>query len=376
MPVAEVRQSGLAARTRIPRRADWELPYAPLVRQGDLQTILAHYWPRRLGPRDSAHTERLFDTEPGTKVLARVHTLPRSHSRRQRPTVLAVHGLTACDRAPYMLTTVAAALRRGFDCVRLNVRNCGGTEHLCRTLYHSGLTSDLGAVVSALSPSPLFILGFSMGGNIALKLAGEWASRPPPHVRGICAISPPIRLDTCSRNIGRRRNAVYQRRFLRQLRATMRRKRAAMPDLFPPGPLPRPGSIWEFDDSITAPAFGFSDAADYYRNCSAAAYLDEVRTPALVIQSQDDPFIPFEGFDVPALRSNPWLRLASPPHGGHVAFLASGRDRFWAHTQAMRFFASLADPDRGARPAMPGAPRYTSEPGSRALSSEREVLRP
>ena len=356
MPVAEAGPSGLAARKPIPPRADWALPYVPLVRQGDLQTILAHYWPRRLNPHERLHEERLFDTEPGTKVLARVHSFPAPRLGRERPTVLAVHGLTACDRAPYMLTTVTAALRFGFDCVRLNVRNCGGTEHLCRTLYHSGLTSDLRAVVDALSPRPLFILGFSMGGNIALKLAGEWAARRPPNVRGICAISPPIRLDVCSRNIGRRRNAVYERRFLLQLRATMRRKRVAMPEFFPAGPLPRPGSIWEFDDTITAPAFGFSDAADYYHNCSAAGFLDEVRTPALVIQSQDDPFIPFEAFDVPAFRSNPWLRLAAPPQGGHVAFLASGRDRFWAHAQAMRFFASLTGPDWGAGPASPGTP--------------------
>ncbi len=341
MPAAEARQARGSAEGTIPPPETWRLPYEPLVRHGDLQTVLGRYWPRRFDEGRFPGETRLFETEPGTTVLARVNRREGGTRPEERPAVLAVHGLTACDRAPYMLTVAKEALEGGYDCFRLNVRNCGGTEHLCRTLYHSGLTTDLRSVVDALAPRPLLIVGFSMGGNIALKLAGEWGERAPAHVRGICAVSPPIRLDLCSRNIGRRRNTVYERRFLWQLRATMSRKRSVMPELFPSGPLPRPRSIWQFDERVTAPAFGFRNAAEYYRRSSAAAYLPEVAVPTLVIQGRDDPFIPFEAFDVPALSKNPWLALLAPRNGGHVAFLSTGRHRFWAEAQTIRFFRAL-----------------------------------
>ena len=275
--------------------------------------------------------------------MAKLNALPGNAPDSERPTVLALHGLTACDHAPYMISTARTALASGFDVMRLNVRNCGGTEHLCRTLYHSGLTCDLAHVVEALAPRPLFVVGYSMGGNIALKLAGEWGPAPPEHVRALCAISPPVRLDLCSRNIGRLRNFVYEKRFLLQLRAALRRKRAATPEALPTAGLPKTASIWEFDEVYTAPAFGFADAEDYYRQCSAARFLHDIRVPTLVLHARDDPFIPFEAFNLAALRENPWISFLSPPHGGHVAFVSKGQPRFWAQDQAMRFFAAIGE---------------------------------
>lgn len=331
----------MALPRRFPPREEWEVPYRPLVRHGDLQTVVARYWPQFLDTRRFPTSSRLFRTDPETRVLAQFNFQPGTRPEAERRSVLAVHGLTACDRAPYMISTASAALASGFDAVRLNVRNCGGTEHLCRTLYHSGLTSDLAKVVEALAPRPLFLVGFSMGGNIALKLAGEWGDSPPDHVRAICAVSPPLRLDLCSRNIGRSRNFVYQKRFLLQLRAALRRKKAALPDVFSELRIESPRSIWEFDEIYTAPAFGFGSAEDYYRQCSAARFLDRIRVPSLILQAQDDPFVPIEAFDVAALRTNPQIALVSPRHGGHVAFVARGRTRFWAQEQSMRFFASI-----------------------------------
>ena len=340
MPVRETgRLAAPASKALAPPGEAWQVPYRPLVRNGDIQTVLARYWPQALDESRYPTQARLFRTDPDTQVLARLNRQPHDGPESRRPTVLAVHGLTACDAAPYMLSTAQSALEAGFDTVRLNVRNCGGTEHLCRTLYHSGLTSDLASVVEQLAPRPLFLLGFSMGGNIALKLAGEWGASPPRHVRAVCAISPPVRLDLCSRNIGRPRNFVYEKRFLLQLAAALRRKHAAMPDLFPLPAAPRPSSIWEFDDVFTAPAFGFRSAQDYYRQCSAAHFLHAIRLPTLVIQAQDDPFIPFEAFDVAALAENPWISFLGPADGGHVAFLARGSSaRFWAQDQAVRYF--------------------------------------
>ncbi len=337
----------------------WRSPFRPLTRNGDLQTVLGRYWPRDLDETTHPGQQRLVATEPGTSVLVRWNEQLGSRREAERPILLSLHGLTACDRAPYMLSTARAALDGGFDSARMNMRNCGGTEHLCPTLYHSGLTSDLDAVARQLAPRPVFLTGFSMGGNVALKLAGEWGAKPPDNVLGVCAISPPVQLAMCSKNIGRPRNLVYELRFLRQLRAAVRRKRSVMPGAIPGSNPEQVRSIWEFDEAVTAPAFGFRDAADYYRNCSAAHFLHAVRIPTLVIQARDDPFVPFEAFDLPAFRSNDSLRLLSPRHGGHVAFLAKGPERFWAQREAVRFFQALARerglPSRQATKAAPYA---------------------
>lgn len=355
MPIrASDRVTAPDRRAPAPVADGWRVPYRPLVRQGDIQTVLARYWPQSLDEVRFPTEARLFRTEPHTKVLAKVSRQPGNRPEPQRPTVLAVHGLTACDRAPYMLSAARAALEAGFDVVRLNVRNCGGTEHLCRTLYHSGLTGDLASVVEQLAPRPLFLMGFSMGGNMALKLAGEWGALPPRHVRAVCAISPPVRLDLCSRNIGRPRNFVYEQRFLLQLGAALRRKHEAMPDLFPAARPRKAKSIWEFDEVFTAPAFGYGSARDYYRQCSAARFLDAIRLPSLIVHAKDDPFIPFEAFDPDSLDENPWITFLSPAHGGHVAFLARGPRRFWAQDAAVRYFGAILQQTHG-QPSPPTA---------------------
>jgi predicted alpha/beta-fold hydrolase len=296
---------------------------------------VARYWPVRLDESRWPAQTRYFDTEDGVRVLAKVQ------DQGGERTLLVVHGLTACTEARYMLSLAGLALERGWNVVRLNVRNCGGTERLCPTLYHSGLTADLRSVVEQLAPRPLYVLGFSMGGNMALKLAGEWGESPPAHVRGVCGLSVPIRLADCSRRIGERRNLIYEIRFLRQLRATLALKKALMPERFAALDGVSSRSIWEFDDCVTAPAFGFECAADYYARASSSAYLDRVRIPALLIQAEDDPFIPFSVYDDPVFEANANLTLLRSGAGGHVAFLGRGGRRFWAEEQALRYFESL-----------------------------------
>lgn len=339
----------------IPAEALWRRPFDPLFRNGHAQTIVGRYWPVRLDERRWPTRPQLFSTEPDVKVLAHWN---RHEDAGDRPTVLAVHGLTASSCAPYMRHLAQTALSAGFDVARLNVRNCGGTERLCPTLYHSGLTSDLNSVVSQLAPTPLVLVGFSMGGNMVLKLAGEWGDNPPDHVRAVCGISVPIRLGVCARRLGEPGNRIYEKRFLRELRRAVRIKRRIMsnrpntpntPNKLPPVRLASIRSIYEFDDVVTAPAFGFRDADDYYEQSSAAGFVSRVRTPALILQAQDDPFIPFDVFSDPAYESNPFVKLVAAEHGGHVAFLARGSRRFWAVDQAVSFFHALVNQPADAR---------------------------
>ena len=318
-----------SAAVPLARSLDFD-PYHPLLPQTDLNTIFGRYWPVRLEPG----TTRLFSTEPGVQVLARCHW----HNAGAAVVVL-VHGLEGSCDSTYMRWMARAALEAGFDVVRLNVRNCGGTERLAPTLYHSGLTTDLHSIVEQLANRRVFLMGFSLGGNQVLKLAGEWGGGAPAYLAGVCAISAPIDLAACARRLAEPRNRVYELRFLAQLRARLRRKARLFPGRYDVAALARVHSIIDFDHYVTAPAFGFRDAWDYYEQSSARRYLDAVRVPTLLIQAQDDPFIPFESFRVP---ENPAIHLLATERGGHAAFLSRHPPRFWAARQVVRFLEVYA----------------------------------
>lgn len=313
----------------------WAQAYAPLFSGGDAQTICARYWQGSIDEWRWPTESRLFDTVDGVKVLAKINR------GGGRGVVVIVHGLTACSEARYMLTLANSALNFGFDTIRLNVRTCGGTEHLSPTLYHSGLTDDIRSVVDQLAPKPVFLAGFSMGGNMALKLAGEWGDAAPAHVKGVGAISAPIRLDECSRRIGERRNRIYEYRFLRQLRAAVRKKQSLDPSFWPDIRLAGIDSVYAFDEAVTAKTFGFDSAAHYYEQSSAAKYLEEIRVPTVLLQSEDDPFIPFHTYELSTFHDNSAVQLITARTGGHVAFLSRNPQRFWAESQLVRFFDSL-----------------------------------
>ncbi|MEZ5361664.1 MAG: alpha/beta fold hydrolase [Bryobacterales bacterium] len=317
------------------RLPGWARPYRPWPGGGDLQTIMARYWPASADERRWPAVDVYLDTVEGVRVLA------KEQDQGGERTLLCVHGLTACTEARYMMSLAGLALERGWNVIRLNVRNCGGTEALCPTLYHSGLTEDLHSVIAQLAPRPLWVLGFSMGGHMVLKLAGEWGAAPPEHVRGVCGISVPIRLADCSRRIGERRNFIYEKRFLRQLDATLALKKRLMPQALRGIDSASATSIWDFDDRVTAPAFGFAGAADYYAKASSSGFLSDIAVPALLIQAEDDPFIPFAVYEDEVFERNSNLTLLKSKQGGHVAFLARGGHRFWAEEQAIRWFESL-----------------------------------
>ncbi len=300
-------------------------PYHTLFHNPDVNTVIGRYWPVRL----EAGEPRLFATEPGVQVLGRCHW-----QRPGAPVALLVHGLEGSSESNYVLRMARALLDAGFNVVRLNVRTCGGTEHLAPTLYHSGLTVDLRSVIEQLKDQSVFVIGFSMGGNQALKLAGEWGEAAPSHLRCVCSISAPIDLAACARRLGEPRNRVYELHFLQRLKARLRRKALLTPERFSTAALPRVRTIIDFDHHVTAPAFGFRDAWDYYEQSSARRYLDRVRVPTLLIQARDDPFVPFDCYRLP---ENSALQLLATDHGGHVGFLSRGPVRHWAAKQVMRF---------------------------------------
>ena len=245
-----------------------------------------------------------------------------------------------------MLGTASKAWRAGFNVIRMNVRNCGGTEHLTPTLYHSGLTVDAKAVLFELIEKDqlqnIFLLGFSMGANQSLKLAGELGEAAPPQLKGIAAISPPIDLELCSIAIREKQNIIYERRFLNSLRAKLHLKAKTFPDICDFDRLDRVKDLWEFDDVITGPNFGFGDARGYYAAASSQMYIPKIKVPTLIIQAQDDPFIPFTPFA--ALPENKYVAILANKYGGHVGFwqhAKTGDGHYWAEQQAVNFCASI-----------------------------------
>jgi uncharacterized protein len=302
-------------------------PFVPLFRNAHLMTAAGNFWPRKLDERRFPVERRLYRTEPGVQVLV-LEQRPSSDLRGQ---FILVHGLEGSGESGYMRSMAQAALENGFAVHRFHMRSCGGTEKLCGTLYHAGLTSDLAAVVRQVDP-PVFLVGYSLGGNVVLKLAGEMGEEARGRIAGVCGISTPLDLAACARRIGAPENRVYERRFVRRMRerlkATGRASEAELREV---------STVYGIDDRYTAPSFGFRNADHYYATQSSGGYLDRIRVPALLLQAKDDTFIPFEIFEAAGLERNPCIELVATEYGGHTGFIARGRPRFWADQAVMEW---------------------------------------
>lgn len=331
-------------------------------------TIVAALGAPSRAPLDRGEEERIQRVDEGTRVLVRVNRA----SARPGPALVLVHGLTGSSRSPYMRRTARKALAAGLHVVRLNVRNCEGTEHLSRTSYHGGLTREILVTARHLVEEegcgPIVIAGFSMGGNMVLKLAGELSGDAPAWLAGVAAVSPPIDFAAASARIDTgTRNRFYQRRFIGHLGRMVRRRQTLYPEERALGSVAETASLRAFDDRFTAPLGGFAGVDDYYRRASAARSVAGIRVPTLVIGAEDDPIVPIESVTVDALRSNPHVRLVTTELGGHLAFLAGerargavahDRDRRWAENRVLDFFLGLPRVSEGlrARLAREGSP--------------------
>jgi hypothetical protein len=339
--------------------------YRPRFSSGHTQTLYAWARPRRF-PRLPEPEVRYFDVAPDARVLAHCHWQGRSAA--DHPAILLLHGLEGSSLAHYMRGIADKAWAAGWNIVRLNQRNCCDTEHLSRGLYHSGLTHDplfvMRELIEVDGVRQIAVAGYSLGGNLALKLAGELGETPPPALKAVCAVSPTIDLAACVQALERRSNLAYEFNFVRNLKGRMRRKAEAIPDAFPLEPLGRIRTVRQFDEAYTAPHHGFRDAADYYHRASALRVIDRVRVPALIVAAGDDPFVPIGTFRDPAVAGNPAITIAATRHGGHCAFLErpeTDYDGYWAEREIVRFAAAHLD-DSPARPGTRSASGRTPVP--------------
>lgn len=319
------------------------------LRNGHLQTVAGNLLPRP-SMLPAAESE-LVEVAPAgrfqisTQVLCECHWQPLA-TRAICPTAVIVHGLEGSSRSQYVLGNAAKLWRAGCNVVRMNMRNCGGTDHLSPTLYHSGLSGDVRAVlrhfVQAHGLRSVALVGYSMGGNLVLKLAGELGEDAPAELRCVVGVSPVVDLAPSADALHETANRLYEQRFLRNLLRRFRRKTMLFPRAFNPQQAAGIGSLRQFDEQITAVYSGFLSAEDYYERAAAARVLDRIAIPALLLHACDDPFIRMLPATREKIASNPCLTLLETEHGGHCAFLAdpdqsSENDGYWAEHMALRF---------------------------------------
>lgn len=338
---------------KVPDKFPWPSQFGEFkprrwLRNGHLQTIAGNLLPRPATLPDpvaefvEVHPARPFQI--ATQILCETHWQPSSDSA-SRPTAIIVHGLEGSSRSQYVIGNAAKLWNAGCNVIRMNMRNCGGTDKLTPTLYHSGLSGDLGAVLTHFIRTrglrSVALIGYSMGGNLALKLAGELAQEAPPELRCVVGVSPVVDLAPSADALHLWANRLYERRFLRALLKRFRRKSVLFPRAFDAQRGAHIGSIRAFDQQITAFYSGFTSADDYYERAAASRVLERVAVPSLLLHACDDPFIRMLPETRAKIAGNPYLTMLETDHGGHCAFLAdpadNGDDGYWAETTALKY---------------------------------------
>ncbi len=324
------------------------------LHNGHLQTIFGNYLPRTntLPPAEA----QLVEVSPATEhqissqVLCHCHWQPED-VRGARPTAIIVHGLEGSSDSQYVVGNSNKLWQAGCNIVRMNMRNCCGTEALTPTLYHSGLSGDVAAVmrffVDRHDLQSIALIGYSMGGNLILKLAGELGKTPPPQLRSVIGVSPVIDLAPSSDALHLLQNRIYEMKFVRAMTRRFRRKAALFPRAFDPNRAVGIGSLRDFDERIIALYSGFSGAEDYYYRVAAARVIDEITVPTLILNALDDPFIRIASDTRDKILANPNITFLETSQGGHCAFLAqpdpaTGYDGYWAEHTLVRFILANA----------------------------------
>jgi len=300
--------------------------------------VASYLLPRRiiLPPAE----KRLIEVEPEISVLCHCYW---QNERANTLTIIIVHGLEGSSESLYMQGVAEKGLALGMNVVLMNQRNCGGTDYLAATLYNSSLSADVAAVARNLVEkdriSRFALAGFSMGGNLVLKLAGEWGDKPPKEFRAVATVCPSMDLAASADALHLPGNFLYEQYFLWKLRRRFRAKANLFPDKYDVSRLHGVSSLRKFDDRITAYYCGFTGADDYYARAAASNVLDRIAAPTLILQAKNDPFIRILPETRQQISANPKINFVEADDGGHCSFIApaNGYDGHWAERQVVEF---------------------------------------
>ena len=321
---------------------------------GHLQTIAGNYLSRINSLREPE--DQLVEVSPATSNQIASQVLCKCHwqaeeVRATRPTVIIVHGLEGSSNSQYVVGNSNKLWRAGCNIVRMNMRNCGSTEALSPTLYHSGLSGDVLTVmnyfVTKYGLRSISLIGYSMGGNLVLKLAGELGATAPAVLHSVIGVSPAVDLGPSADALHAPLNRLYELKFLYHLLRRFRRKAVLFPRAYDRNRATGIQSLRQFDDRITALYSGFASADDYYYRAAAARVIDRITVPTLILHALDDPFIRLTAETREKIKANPNITLIESVHGGHCAFLAepdvaNDYDGYWAEHTLLRFLLAHA----------------------------------
>lgn len=253
--------------------------------------------------------------------------------------VILSHGLEGNSSRPYMLGMAREFVSAGMDVLCWNFRGCGDEMNSKVIFYHSGATYDLDTVLNHAQKSyqDVYLLGFSLGGNLTLKFLGEKKKTYPKIKKGV-AISVPLDLAGSCDKISSGENLLYSKRFLNTLKEKVIRKSLAFPGELPVGLLRKIKTLRDFDEYFTGPLHGFEDAADYYKVNSSLQFLDQIEVPTLVLNAQNDPFLSKTCYPVKLARNLDTVHFEFPKYGGHVGFSRPSSEKsFYSERRAVEF---------------------------------------
>lgn len=330
---------------QIDRQIAWEpLEFRPrrFLRGGHVQTLAAFFHRRKfaLGTAE----RRLIEVEPGVPVLCQCYW---QSQRSAAMTIIAVHGLEGSSDSQYMLGIAEKGVAAGMNVVLMNQRTCGGTDSLAPTLYHSGRSGDVMAVAQHLMDQDgirnFALCGYSMGGNLVLKTAGEWGSAGPEQFAGVAAVCPAVDLAASADALHSPANRLYEQYFILKLKTRMRAKARCFPGKYDLSRLRGIKSLRDFDDKVTAFYCGFSGAADYYARAAAANVIDRIAVPAFILYAKNDPFIRLVPETRAKIAANPNIRFVETEDGGHCSYMGErdGYDGNFAERAVVEFVQTV-----------------------------------
>jgi uncharacterized protein len=331
-------------KTTTSRLYEARLQFRPrhLLSGGHVQTLASFLLPRTFSLPEAE--KRLIEVEPGIHVLCECHW---QSERLPALTVIVVHGLEGSTESNYMRGLAEKGLSRGMNVILMNQRTCGGTDHLAPTLYHSGRSADVKAVANALATtgrvSRLALCGFSMGGNLVLKTAGEWGSNGPQQFCGVAAVCPAMDLAASADELHRPANRLYEQYFLWKLKTRMRNKDRCFPGKYDLSRMRGVKSLREFDDKVTAFYSGFDGAADYYARAAASNVIEQIAVPGYILYARNDPFIRILPETRQKIANNPNITFVETDDGGHCSYIGErdGYDGHFAEREVVDFLSSI-----------------------------------
>ncbi len=309
--------------------------YKPNVflRNGHINTFYAYL--TRTKPNPQFQRERMFTSDGDFVDLDML-------SQGSKKLVVLCHGLEGSSNSQYMRGTSDLLFKNGWDVIAINHRGCSGEPNLRVITYHSGFTRDLNEVIEKYGNDykEISIVGFSLGGNIVLKYAGDMSGDLHEKIQHCVAVSVPCHLAEGAQEIISRKNAIYHNNFLKSLIKKARAKHKLFPDIVNIKSIEKCKTLIEFDNEFTAPIHGFVDAWDYYQKSSSIFKIKNIRRKSMIINALDDPFLPEECYPYEEAKNNPLVHLLTPKYGGHIGFTLSGNEYFWEELKILDFLSN------------------------------------